>query len=309
MVAITVKILFIAIAIIFIDLLTAPLFPEGGLIIQGESLTLVTLLLLVFDTIIAFLLLIAHALTHLAQSNVVSKDFTLLVSGVMSLFFLLVESVLQIVVWMVTLPFRLISLLLSDKVGLGIKLDLGNGMFGIYVNLETLTFQISISPIPVKKDMFRIIEDTFNIKIETCIPIINECTPINSGFAVQMKNVISFSFLPPPDSSFDILGNTITSYVPHDNNFGFVIVMFDIVSTRVPLLGYFEIGINTNAFKHRDATYLEISLGGLLDQIVAGLSIDTLAEWIDNVYDTVVPSITSETIIISKELKKVLYYV
>ena len=299
MVALTVKILFIAIAIIFIDLLTAPLL-DGGLMLQGESYTILSLLLLIFDMIVAFMLLIAHFLTHISQVNVVTADFQSLIGGVMALLLFLFESLMEIVIWMVTLPFKLLSVLLSDKIGLATKVDFFN-VIGVYVNFETMTFQLNVSPLPDQKDVFTYIGNIFN-----------EDIPGLSGFQVQMKNVISFTFIPPPAVGVDIFGNAIAPYILHDNNFGFVILMLDRVTTTVFLFGTFEVGINTNTLRRQvddsGIDYIELSLGGLLDMIIAGLSIDTLTDWIDSVYDTVMPSVVSEAIIMAKELEKVVYY-
>lgn len=298
MAGIALKILFISIVIIFLELLLAPILPEGGIMLQGERYTLLSLIIRLFDILVTFLILIVHLITHIMQVDVAAKDIQLLVDGIAACIFWVVGSFFDIIMHLVALPFMLIGLLIPDR-GLAVDFDFLNlDVIGVYVNFETLTFQINISPLPYagKDNLGWDISSYFNLWFmkPLGLPLLPK-----SGFFVRMNNVISFSFLPTKDG-LDIFGYSISPYAIHENGLGIVVEMMDFIATKPAVVGLIEIGVNTASLGIR-----EISLTWILNTIISNLGIITPVKWMENVYSWVIPSpVISQTIIQLIEILK-----
>ena len=295
MVALALKILIATLLLMFFDLLISPFLPVspsgmvGIPIGRGETVeyfTLITLLLRLFEILATFLVLIIHAITHILQPEVFNEDVNLLVDGLLALFFWLIGGFVDLLTHLFNLPFIIIGMLMPDR-GLSAKFDVLN-VIGVYVNFETMTFQLNVSPLPYDWDISKYFNLWFNLPVD--LP--------STGFNVQMKNVISLSLL-PTRSGYDIGGTWISPYLTHNNGVGFAIEMLNFISTNPPAIGYVEIGINTGGLADKKTdpnnTKVEISINWIIDKAISMIAVKTPVRWMDEVYSTVIPAIGNPT--------------
>jgi len=311
MVALALKIIIVAFLLMFIDLLLSPIYPKGGIPIgfgdDVEYFTLITLLLRLFELLAAFLVLIVHFITHIFDPEAVGKDVALLLEGLVSIFLWVVGGFIQLFLHLLSLPFLILDMLFPD-LGFGVKLDIGNftddllgirvGLGGILIDFRTLTFQVQIGEL-----------DPFSIL----------------GVDLYVSNTIGFSLLGNRDYNQmkTVTGVMMDWYKSDVGAFGIVIDFKDGFYTCFPDVPQLIINIAqcisenlpplrnpldcldvNKKLKYIPCIDIRVILEtpddwkvlNLLDrfnEMIIGLGVPTPVEWIDNVYDWVIPAIGS----------------
>lgn len=305
------KIFFIALIIVFLDLLIQGLFNVGNqIVVQNMEFTLIGLVLLIFELVATFLLIIVHAITHIFDVNLVIQDLYLMLYGFLAIIFFFIGGSTELILHFFRLPFNAFFNFIGKDFGTGIWLSIPF-IFDLQLDLKTLSFVLFFPNI-------------YEVGLEIA----------GVELKLTVRNAIGFSFFGYDDymklylvgwSATNDFGLGNIAYSPYFliNN---VEPIAFLLHPEVYFLGAIEIkGSVTIPF-----TDIKIGAGvdeeikwempypkefesfsfiTILDSIIESIGIQKLDEWIDSVYKEIAPDLSPDVSVMLLELVKVKKFV
>lgn len=285
MVSLLLKIILIAIGIVFLDMILQQAF-TGAILVGEEEYTFLEIILLLLEFIAAFLIIIVHLITHFFDLNVWTQDISLMFNGIVSLLMWLIRSSISLIFHLITLPLVILFNFLPAS---GFYINLW--FFGwILIDFKTLSFIVSIGNLD-GANFFGVI-----VEIQNIIGFSLLGTPVGNGF---FETYTPLWVLDITGSTGAELGNVYWFDLNEWANMD--------LSKFISLGIYLDDRVWTCPFNPLgDCLYASIppsqlipmplklpvlSLETTIDVIIDMMNIPTPREWIDGVYKAVAPEL------------------